>query len=438
MFKTILKIMRGKTDVKQLLPQNAAGSAVFSVGSGYDRSASFEKIAQEGYAWNPIGYKCVREIANSAAQIQFRVMRGEEEVMDDHPLIRLLERPNPMQAGVEFFQSLYSYMIMDGNSYAVKNEVNGRPMELSLLRPDRVKIETNETSVPICYEYSIDGRVVDKYEVDPITGRSMLKHFKTFNPLHDHKGLSPMLPAAAEIDQFNHIAQHNIALLKNGAKPTGMLVYNPKDPLGQPARLNDDQREQIRNSLMNVMEGVTNAGKPIFLEGEFKWQELGLSPRDMDFLAQKNMAARLIALCLGVPSQLVGIPDAQTYSNMSEARLALYEETVFPLALRVLSDLNEWLVPAFGDSSLRIEYNFDKIPAIAERTRRLYETASNAVREGLMTRNEAREMIGLGEVEGGDEILISSELFTLSSLGDDDPDPDMMDPEKAGKEAYGS
>ena len=434
MFNKIFKMIRGEQ--KQLLPQNSSGSVMFSVNTGYDRSANFKKIAQEGYQWNPIGYKCVREVANSAAQIPFRVIRGEEEVADDHPLVRLLARPNPGQAGIEFFQSLYSFMILDGNAYAVQNVVNGRPIELSLLRPDRIEIKTNKTAIPTSYDYTFDGVVVAKYEVDPITGKSLLKHFKNWNPLDDHKGLSPMLPAAAEIDQFNKIAQHNLALLDNGAKPTGMLVYNPKDQMSQPARMNDEQRSQIRDSLSNVMEGTANAGKPIFLEGEFNWTELGLSPRDMDFHVNKNNASRNIALCIGVPSQLVGIPDAQTYSNMSEARLALYEETVFPLALRVLSDLNEWLVPAFGDQGLRIEYNFDKIPAIADRTRRLYETAATAVREGIATRNEAREMIGLGEVEGGDEILISSELFPLSTIESDDPD-DSSDPEKDGKEAYG-
>ena len=51
----------------------------------------------------------------------------------------------------------------------------------------------------------------------------------------------------------------------------------------------------------------------------------------MDFLQLKNMSARDIAMCFGVPSQLIGIPDAQTYSNIQEARLALYEETIIPL-----------------------------------------------------------------------------------------------------------
>ena len=84
----------------------------------------------------------------------------------------------------------------------------------------------------------------------------------------------------------------------------------------------------------------------------------------------KNMSARDIAMCFGVPSQLVGIPDAQTYSNVQEARLALYEETIIPIARRIESDLNEYLAPLYNER-VRIEYDIDSIPAMAERRRRI-------------------------------------------------------------------
>ena len=91
---------------------------------------------------------------------------------------------------------------------------------------------------------------------------------------------------------------------------------------------------------------------------------MGLTPKDMDFTGMKNFSARDIALCFGVPSQLIGIPDAQTYSNFAEAKLALYNETIIPLLDRIQSDLNEWLVPRFGDD-LEMRYDIDSIPAMA-------------------------------------------------------------------------
>ena len=115
-------------------------------------------------------------------------------------------------------------------------------------------------------------------------------------------------------------------------------------------------------------------------------KEMGLSPKDMDFLELKNMSARDIALCFGVPSQLVGVPDSQTYNNVSEARLALYEDTIIPLIRRVESDMNEWLAPRFGDD-ISIRYDIDSIPAMAERRKKTYENVVTAVREGIISRN---------------------------------------------------
>ena len=125
------------------------------------------------------------------------------------------------------------------------------------------------------------------------------------------------------------------------------------------------------------------------------------------------MSATDIALCFGVPSQLVGVPDAQTYANVAEARLALYEETIIPHLRKMSSDLNEWLVPMFDDR-LTLEFDIDSIPALSERVKRTYENVTSAVREGIMTRNEARQKIGLEPVEGADDLYISANLFPIS------------------------
>jgi hypothetical protein len=134
----------------------------------------------------------------------------------------------------------------------------------------------------------------------------------------------------------------------------------------------------------------------------------------MDFLNLKHMSATDIAMCFGVPSQLVGVPDAQTYANVAEARLALYEETIIPHLRKIQSDLNEWLVPMFGEG-LEFSFDIDKIPALAERTKRIYENVTAAVREGIMTRNEAREQLGLTPLQGADELYISATLFPLGT-----------------------
>lgn len=409
---------------------------VYMSGTGgyfHTRRDGFKNYAREGYQKNAIVYRCVNEIANGAASIPFKVFQGDTE-LETHPLISLLERPNPTQAGVEYFQALYSFLLLSGNSYALASSVNNIPTELFLLRPDRVEIEPSDTAIPKSYKYKLNGQVVAKYDADPVSGQSEVKHFKMWNPLDDYLGLSPLMAAAVDLDQHNMIAEHNIGLLTNGARPSGAIVFRPKDDNGYSMELSDSQRQQLNDDLSQRFTGNKNAGRPMILEGDFDWKEMGMSPRDMDFLQNKHMAAKDIALCFGVPSQLIGIPDSQTYANVQEARLALYEETIIPLAKRVESDLNEWLAPSFGDN-IYLQYDVDQIPAMTERRRRIYENVVSAVREGIISRNEARERLGMEPIAGGDEVFIAANLFPLG--GPEVPQDQGQTVDEAAKEAYG-
>ena len=423
-------------DIKKIFTKNiktkqAPITVYNNIGYSTPKRDSFIQYAQEGYEENAVVYKCVNEIANGASSVKFQVF-DDETKLDAHPLINLLERPNPLQAGNEFFQSLYSYLLLSGNSYVLRTGADNQPpKELHLLRPDRIKIQPSNTTIPKAYDYELSGQTVNTYTVDPETGESEIKHFKLWNPLDDYYGLSPIRAASVDIDQHNYAAKHNVNLLMNGARPSGAIVFRPKDEAGMNVQLTESQRQQLISDLELRFQGTDNAGRAMLLEGDFDWKEMGLSPKDMDFLQLKNMSARDIAMCFGVPSQLVGIPDAQTYSNVQEARLALYEETIIPLIRRVESDLNEYLTPYYGET-IRIRYDIDSIPAMAERRKRVYENVTGAVREGIISRNEARERLGLEPITGGDEVYISANLFPLgepevSDLEDDSEDKDLFD-----------
>ena len=401
--------------------------------SSHYRRDNYDAYADEGYRKNAIVYRCINEIANGAACVPFKLFQGDDE-LDQHPLLSLLRRPNPTQAGVEYFQAVYSYLLLSGNNYAIRSDVSGEVRELYLLRPDRVRVKPSKTATPEAYQYVIGGKVLKTYDADPVTGASEVKHMKLYNPLDDYYGLSPLMAAATDIDNHNAINTHNISLLRNGARPSGAIVFKPASDRGLPIQLTDGQRQQLKDDLNVKYTGAANAGRPLLLEGDFDWREMGLSPKDMDFLQQRNMAAKDIALCFGVPSQLIGIPDAQTYANVQEARLALYEETIMPLARRVESDLNEWLSPMYGED-IRIEYDFEAVPAMTERRRRVYENVTAAVREGIISRNEARERLGLEPIDGGDDVYIAANLFPLGTP--ETPPAQGEQAEEDAKDAYG-
>ena len=420
-FDNIKNFFKTTKDKKQL-PSGNSMAMINSVNYAQGNRYSYDDLVKEGYENNAIAYRCINEISQGAAGVRLKLMRGKNTI-EDHPLLDLLDRPSPTKGYVELFESLYSFLLLSGNSYLISTGNDGSPpQEMYCLRPDRVKIIPGQMSLPLGYQYTVNGKVVTEYEVNQSTGASPVKHFKLFHPKHDHLGLSPLVSAATNLDSHNLTNRHNVALLQNGARPSGAVIFKPKDESGSSVQLSDSQRAQIISDMESRFSGSSNAARPMLLEGDFTFQQMGLSPKDMDFSVLKKMSAIDIALCFGVPAQLVGIPDAQTYNNMPEARLALYEETIIPILRRIQSDLNEWLTPQFADD-LKLEYDIDSIPAMAESRKRVFESVVQGVNAGILTRNEARAKLGIDPIKGGDTLFVPATFMPIDLMGqsiDDD------------------
>lgn len=357
------------------------GNAVFT-------PRRYDRFADEGYRKNVVAFMAVNEVARGAASVRFALFerrRGKRERVAEHPLLKILKRANPLQSGAELFEAVYGYLLIAGNSYleAVGPEAKA-PRELFSLRPDRMKVIPGPKGLPSGYVFEAAGRKKE-WRADPLTGQSAILHLKTFNPLDDWYGMSPVEPAAFSIDQHNEAGKWNQALLQNGARPSGALVFE--------GALAEEQWTRLREEFAEKYEGAANAGRPLLLEGGLKWEAMGHSPKDMDFINAKHTAARDIAIAFGVPPQLLGIPGDNTYANFREARLALWENTIVPLVAHVADELNNWLAPMFGEG-LELAPDLDEAPALSLRTERLWERLAKA---DWLTPEEKRRLAGAGE-----------------------------------------
>ncbi len=351
----------------------------------------YDSLAQEGYQKNVIVYRCVNLISRGLASVPWLLYRGEEEVFE-HPLLTLLNSPSPRQAGSAFMEAMVGHLLLSGNTYIeAVFEGGGTVRELHPLRPDRVTIIPGAKGLPAAYEYSVNGKSC-RIACDSQTGESPILHLKLFHPLNDWYGMSPVEAAAQSVDQHNAVAGHNLAILQNSGRPSGALMV--------PNGLTHEQRETAREDIRQLHQGVHNAGKVIVIEGECKWQEMGLSPKDLDFIEGKNLSAREIAQAFGVPPMLVGVPGDATFANYKEARFHLWEDTIIPLLEYVVAEFNLWLVPYF-DEKLRLSYDLDSIPALAPRREAAWAKVAGA---DFLTVNEKRQAVGYTPLEGGDTL----------------------------------
>lgn len=348
---------------------------------------NYQAFAKQGFSENPVGYRCVKMIAEAAASVRWQVREGGEKY-DRHPVLDVLARPNPAESGRTLMESFYSFLQMSGNGYLEATLLDGQVRELHALRPDRMKVIPGSSGWPRAYQYSVNGASIRfEQDTDPI---SPVLHMKMFNPLDDHYGMSPFEAAAKSIDTHNAAGAWNKALLDNAARPSGALVYDNK---GGDANLSQEQFDRLKAELENTFQGSKNAGRPMVLEGGLNWKQLSHSPKDMDHIEAKHLAAREIALAFGVPPMLLGIPGDNTFANYAEANKTFWRQTVLPLVDRTSQSLSNWLAPAFGQD-LKLIYNAEQIPALAHERQQLWQMVNAA---DFLSDDEKRQLTGFAQ-----------------------------------------
>ncbi len=382
---------------------------------------SYEKFSEEAYRKNVIAKRAISMVAQNAAGVPWLLYQGEgrrRQEIERHDIISLLRRPNPMQGRRAFLESVIGFYMIAGNSYVeavgpTSGANAGRPLELWPLRPDRMKVLVGPGGMPAGWEYKV-GQETAGFMIEIFGGkqRSPILHLKTFNPLDDWYGMSPIEAAAYSIDQHNEAGKWNMALLQNRGTPSGALVATVTEsrPAGE---LTDLQYERLKKEIEENISGPENAGKPLLLEGGLDWKEMGLSPKDMDWVLSKDSSARDISLAFGVPAMLLNIPGDNKYANYKEARAALWEETIIPLLDFVRDEFNNWLTPPFGED-LFLDYDSDQIEAIAEKRTAMWDKVNSANFLGI---KEKREALGYSrEIDPDDVILVPAGQVPLGTV----------------------
>ena len=379
------------------------------VGNPISTPRNYEGFSREGYQKNVTVYRCVQLIAKACAGIEWELYNqrvgGKPVEIETHELLDLLDRPNPMQGRGSFFEYFVAYYALTGNTFveAVRPRPTLPPMELWPTRPDKMQIVPGPRGYPMKYIFSAN-EMKKEWTVDQITLKSDMFHMKSFHPLNDWWGMSPLEAALYSLDSSNAGQRWNLALLQNSATPSGVLQVKSSDtnPGGM---LSEEQFSRLKNEIQNEYSGSRSAGRPMLLEGGMEWKQISMSPKDMEFLKLKEVTSIDIAEAFGVPPEMLGLGQ-KTFNNYKEARMSFYEDTVLPLMDFIQTELNNWLVPMFGET-LYLCYDKDDIEALQPKREAKFASVKDA---NFLTQNEKREAAGYEPKDGWDVFLIGQDL----------------------------
>jgi len=114
----VFQLFRTAAPVVEEVKASAAAPLVAIHGNGRaawsPRDAS--SLIKNGFAGNPVGFRCAKLIAEAAAAVPF-VLQDAERRYEVHPLLNLLRRPNDADGQAQFFEALYGQLLLTGDAY---------------------------------------------------------------------------------------------------------------------------------------------------------------------------------------------------------------------------------------------------------------------------------------------------------------------------------
>jgi HK97 family phage portal protein len=369
----------------------------FGLGSTrYDYEASVANAGGNAIVAACVKWAC-RTFPEAPPMVEQRTTKGWEP-NDDHPLLGLLHRPNPYYSGLHLWSATLADYMLTGNAYWLKRRsAANRVVELwwvpsSIIEP---KWPDNDTVYIGWYEYrhsqSSDPALIDPADV---------VHFRNgFDPANIRKGLSDLAALYREVATDNEAANWSASLLRNMGVPG--VIISP----GGDAELDERDAEGVKASFQARFSG-DQRGAPMVMSGKTTVSVLSFNPEQMQLRELRRIPEERVSAIFGTPAVVVGLGaglDRSTYSNMAEAREAAYESNIIPTQRLFAAEMDTQLVPDFGDPTrLRVGFDLSKVRVLQDDQNALHERARLNLGAGLLTLNQALEMIGEEALPGPD------------------------------------
>lgn len=345
-------------------------------------------------------------ISKAIISTPFKILKKDTEIVDEnHPLMKLLTEPNPIDSWEEIIGVWPFHLKYTGNAYWLKDEINGKgqPSAIYPLLPQFIEVIPDKKTRVGQYQYRVNGRTI------MISPEEMI-HFKLPHSNNVVFGLGDL--EAGEMMLEDYINRNSLEgnYLAKGGVPSGILTRREEveDP---------DEWKRFTSKWKEEYEGLDNTGKTAFLNGDWSYIKMGLSPTELQTMQRSEMTVKNIFTLHGVPLSVAGVEAATNYATAKQDSIHFKRWTVIPLLDLLCSKLNsgKQLTRNF-DPSLKIGYELGGMTDIGG----IVTEYSPLVDKGAMTRNELRKLCELEEAKDKpmmDEFLIPQGLVPIDMAG---------------------
>ncbi len=372
-------------------------------------SASGKTVSQQTALQVSTVWACVRLIAETIATLPIALYRrgsNAAEVAEGHPLHDVISRqPNAEQTPVEFWECVVASLLLHGNAFLLPTRSAGRVVALEFLLPQCMSVR-RRSSGEIEYTYvDLNGQRMTMLEGEVI-------HIRGFgtDPL---QGLSPLAMGRNVFGAAMAADESASKMFANGMKLGGVLSTDQI--------LKKEQRDEIRNSMVQQFTGAVNAGKTMVLEAGMKYQQVSMTPEDAQMLQTRGFNVEEICRWFRTPPWMVGhsAQGATKWgSGMEQEMIAFLSFTLLPWMKRIEQSINRWLLEPGERREYFAKFNPEGLLRADSAARAAFY--SSMVQNGIYTRDDCREKENLPRRGGNaDALTVQSNLLPIDKLGGD-------------------
>ncbi len=359
-------------------------------------------------------YACVRVLSEAVAGLPLHVYRyredGSREKALKHPLYRLLhDEPNPEMSSFNFRETLMGHLLLYGNAYAqIIRNGRGEVVGLYPLMPSKMTVD-RDSGGNLYYLYSRGS------DDAPEAGENGQVYLPPDQVLHipglgydGIVGYSPIAMAKNAVGLGIATEEYGAKFFANDASPSGILEH--------PGVLKNP--DKVRESWNKLFRGSVNSHQIAVLEEGLKYQPIGISPDQAQFLETRKFQLNEIARIFRVPPHMVGDLEKSSFSNIEQQSLEFVKYTLEPWLMRWEQAMGRRLFTESEKESYFIRFNVEGL------LRGDYESRMNgyavARQNGWMSANDIRELENLDRIPvelGGDLYLVNGSMTKLADAG---------------------
>lgn len=366
-----------------------------------------ENYINHGYLFNPLVYSIVSFIAGKASSIPWGAYEIKDDkalrsyksansynintkiiktkalvALPDHDLNKVFIKPNSLQGWAEFVEQVVGFKLITGNSYihviGPTGGVNaGSIRELWPIPSQIIRPVAGDKMQPIVgYKYLTSEQVIPPEQ---------MIHLKYWTPEYFNGqnliGLSPIRASMRLVTKSNASFDSSVGAFQNQGAFGIISAEKETD-------LTEEQADMIERRLMKKVGGPANRGKNIVTSASLKWQQMGMSPVDLNIIDSDKMDLRMLCNVFHVPSELFNDASNKTYSNTKEAGSAVYTNAVLPVLNNLRDNLNQFILARYP--GIYVDYDASMISELQDDLQ-MMATALSAI--WYLSPNEKRDLL---------------------------------------------